>query len=112
VAEAESELAAYEESVCMIGHSHFPGAFESDGLRVRYSRVEHIRLLPGRRYLVNVGSVGQPRDGDPRACYLLYDPDQQEIAHRRVVYDIASAQRKILAAGLPPFLATRLAQGA
>ena len=112
VAEAEGELAAFPESVCLIGHSHFPGAFEGDGTRVRYSRTDRVRLLPSYRYLVNVGSVGQPRDGDPRACYLLLDTEKQEIVHRRVPYDIAAAQRKILGAGLPPFLATRLAQGA
>ena len=112
VAEAEGELQAFGEGLCLIGHSHFPGAFESDGNRVRYSRTDRVRLLPEHRYLVNVGSVGQPRDGDPRACYLLLDTEKHEIVHRRVAYDIAAAQRKILSAGLPPFLASRLAQGA
>jgi diadenosine tetraphosphatase ApaH/serine/threonine PP2A family protein phosphatase len=112
VSEAEGEMASFEETLCLIGHSHFPGAFESDGSRVRYSRTDRVRLLPEHRYLVNVGSVGQPRDGDPRACYLLLDTEKSEIVHRRVPYDIAAAQRKILSAGLPPFLASRLAQGA
>jgi diadenosine tetraphosphatase ApaH/serine/threonine PP2A family protein phosphatase len=60
---------------------------------------------------VNVGSVGQPRDGDPRACYLLYDSETLRLKHRRVAYDVAAAQEKIRTAGLPVFLADRLSQG-
>lgn len=110
--DAEGELETFQEPLCLIGHSHFPGAFEKNGERVRYSRAHRLELTEDNRYLVNVGSVGQPRDGDPRAAYLLYDSSARTVEHRRVPYDIPAAQRKILAAGLPPFLATRLAQGA
>jgi diadenosine tetraphosphatase ApaH/serine/threonine PP2A family protein phosphatase len=61
--------------------------------------------------LVNAGSVGQPRDGDPRAAYALYDADRMAVQLRRTAYDIETAQRKILAAGLPELLAYRLSIG-
>jgi diadenosine tetraphosphatase ApaH/serine/threonine PP2A family protein phosphatase len=65
----------------------------------------------GKKYFVNVGSVGQPRDGDPRSSYVIYDLPQQTIEIRRLDYDIPTAQRKIRAAGLPERLAERLASG-
>ena len=65
----------------------------------------------GRRYIVNVGSVGQPRDRDPRAAYVVWDVEGGRTELRRVVYDVDSARRKIVAAGLPRFLADRLAVG-
>ncbi|MCP5114169.1 MAG: metallophosphoesterase family protein [bacterium] len=61
--------------------------------------------------LINPGSVGQPRDGDPRAGYIFYEPEEGRVTYRRVEYDIASAQRKILDAGLPEMLAARLSVG-
>jgi diadenosine tetraphosphatase ApaH/serine/threonine PP2A family protein phosphatase len=71
-----------------------------------------VRLDDGRRYLINVGSVGQPRDRDPRACYALWDRAARTVSIRRVPYDHVAAARKILAAGLPRNLAERLAHGA
>ena len=69
----------------------------------------HVQLDDGRRYLVNVGSVGQPRDRDPRACYAIWDLEARAVTIRRVLYDHAAAAAKILAAGLPRALADRLA---
>ncbi len=112
VSEAEGELSTFDERLCLIGHSHFPGQFEHDGAHVHYSREATLSLQANRRYLVNVGSVGQPRDGDPRATYLLFDWQRKELEHRRVPYDVDAASRKILDAGLPRFLAERLLQGA
>jgi diadenosine tetraphosphatase ApaH/serine/threonine PP2A family protein phosphatase len=66
----------------------------------------------GRRYIVNVGSVGQPRDRDPRASYAVWDVDAARVELRRVTYDVQAARDKIVAAGLPRFLADRLAVGA
>ncbi len=68
-------------------------------------------MIAGRRYLVNVASVGQPRDGDPRAGYLLYDDERLTIEHVRLEYDVAAAMKRIRDAGLPPFLANRLQWG-
>ncbi|MBV9746801.1 MAG: metallophosphoesterase, partial [Acidobacteriia bacterium] len=65
----------------------------------------------GTGYLINPGSVGQPRDGDPRAAYALFDAEEKMVRYRRVRYDVDTAQNKIREAGLPPFLADRLAVG-
>jgi diadenosine tetraphosphatase ApaH/serine/threonine PP2A family protein phosphatase len=70
-----------------------------------------VKLQRGARYLINPGSVGQPRDGDPRAAYAILDDEAQELTMIRVRYPVEEAQSKILAAGLPPSLANRLALG-
>ena len=75
---------------------------------VPYSK---FRVEPGKKYFVNVGSIGQPRDGNPKAAYVIYDMAQQTIELRRLDYDIPTAQRKIREAGLPERLAQRLALG-
>jgi predicted phosphodiesterase len=72
---------------------------------------EELILAPGRRYLVNPGSVGQPRNGDPNAQYLIFDTEEGHISFRKVPYDIDAAQERILQAGLSPSLAARLTQG-
>jgi diadenosine tetraphosphatase ApaH/serine/threonine PP2A family protein phosphatase len=109
--QALEEFDAFEEEICFIGHSHQPAIYElmdKETLIVNAGRV-HVR--DGRRYLVNAGSVGQPRDGDPRACICIYDTDAGEITMRRVEYDIEGAKRKITDAGLPAVLASRLTWG-
>jgi len=97
---------------CFVGHSHVPGAW-SLGSAGPEHHPGAVRLSTerGRRYLVNVGSVGQPRDRDPRAAYALWDAEAGRVEIRRVAYDVAGARRKILAAGLPRLLADRLAAG-
>jgi diadenosine tetraphosphatase ApaH/serine/threonine PP2A family protein phosphatase len=109
--DAAEEMKSYDEALCFIGHSHFPGTFVQDGKSIKYSRLEFISMVAGHRYLVNVPSVGQPRDGDPRAGYLLHDTVEETLRHVRLPYDIAAAQARILGAGLPPFLANRLQWG-
>jgi diadenosine tetraphosphatase ApaH/serine/threonine PP2A family protein phosphatase len=109
--DAALEMEACPAPLCFIGHSHVPGNFELDGERVRYHRELRVDLHPERRYLVNVPSVGQPRDGDPRAGYLVWDTEAQTLEHVRLEYDIASAMARIRAAGLPGFLADRLQWG-
>jgi diadenosine tetraphosphatase ApaH/serine/threonine PP2A family protein phosphatase len=109
--DALAEFAAFEERVCFIGHSHFPCAFDRHASELRFTRADEIAIQPGHRYLVTVGSVGQPRDGDPRACYALYDEAAGLIRHVRLEYDVDGAMRRILAAGLPAFLAERLLRG-
>ena len=109
--DAMGELKAFAECVCFIGHSHYPCAFDRDARELRYSRADEISIEPGHRYLVTVGSVGQPRDGDPRAAYALYDEARGQIRHVRREYDVAGAMRRIVEAGLPGFLAERLQWG-
>ncbi|MBI5383880.1 MAG: metallophosphoesterase family protein [Verrucomicrobia bacterium] len=97
-------------SVCFFGHTHVPVAFVRDSV-VRGGSYSKFKVEPGRKYFVNVGSVGQPRDGNPKAAYVIYDLDEGSIEIRRLDYDIPTVQRKIMAAGLPQRLADRLSLG-
>jgi predicted phosphodiesterase len=97
-------------AVCFFGHTHVPVAFIRDSV-VRGGTYSKFKIEPGRKYFINVGSVGQPRDGNPKAAYVVYDMDEGSVELRRLDYDIAAAQAKIMAAGLPPRLAERLALG-
>lgn len=97
--------------VCVVGHSHMPGAFMIKDGEIYESWKRKIKLEPNARYIINAGSVGQPRDGDNRACYCIYDTDAGEIEFRRVEYDIKSAHDAIMNAGLPGALAERLWAG-
>ena len=108
--EAEANFAYQMCSVCFFGHTHVPLAFEKAGI-VRGGLYTKLLITAGRKYYINVGSVGQPRDGDPRAAYAIYDLVQNVVELRRVEYDIAAAQQKILAAGLPARAASRLEIG-
>ncbi|MBI4587636.1 MAG: metallophosphoesterase family protein [Candidatus Rokubacteria bacterium] len=105
-------FSAFSTRLCFVGHSHRPALWSlgSSGREFEPGPGE-IRLEPGRRYLVNVGSVGQPRDRDPRACYALWDPEAGRVVFHRVPYDVALAREKILKAGLPRFLGDRLIHG-
>ena len=108
--EAEVSFSYQMAPVCFFGHSHVPLAFEKAGI-VRGGLYRNLLIAPGRKYLINVGSVGQPRDGDPRAAYAIYDMAANTVELRRVPYDVAAQQELIRAAGLPERAATRLAQG-
>jgi predicted phosphodiesterase len=96
--------------LCFFGHTHVPVAFVRDSM-VRGGTYSKFKLEPGKKYFVNVGAVGQPRDGNPKAAYVVYDVDAATIELRRLDYDIPTTQKKILDAGLPPRLAERLAFG-
>jgi diadenosine tetraphosphatase ApaH/serine/threonine PP2A family protein phosphatase len=109
--QALEEFQAFEERVCFVGHSHQPIIYELMDEETLIVNADHVQVRNGRRYLVNVGSVGQPRDGDPRACICIYDEENADISIRRVEYDIDGAKKKINDAGLPPVLANRLSWG-
>jgi diadenosine tetraphosphatase ApaH/serine/threonine PP2A family protein phosphatase len=111
---AEDNLAVLESRQALHGHTHVPVAWLEGGSRVSLLRVDDGSSLElGRtRVLLNPGSVGQPRDGDPRAAYLVLDTDAGRVMWHRVPYEIAPVQAAIRAAGLPPRLADRLAVGA
>lgn len=98
-------------SVCFIGHSHIPGIFVQNGDVARFTGAGKARIEDGKKYIINAGSVGQPRDGDPRASYVIYDTNGMTVEIKRVEYDIAGAAKKILKAGLPTRLAERLYEG-
>ncbi len=97
--------------ICFVGHTHIPQIFVREGKRSFLSDSLNITLQAGCKYLVNVGSVGQPRDNLPLASYCIYDKDNKTVEIRRVPYDINATQMKILEANLPEMLARRLAIG-
>jgi len=97
-------------TICFFGHTHVAGAFVRDD-GVKRIKAEKLVIEPGKKYFINTGSVGQPRDGDPRAAYCVYDSEKQIVEQRRIDYDIAAAQKKIRKAGLPRQLAERLELG-
>ena len=102
----------FTQQVCFIGHSHLPGAaFQDANGYTDFIRDNPFPLIDGRRYIVNAGSVGQPRDLDPRACYAIYDGNAKSIEFVRLDYNIPRAQQKVLDAGLPEALAERLLVG-
>ena len=110
--EASQNFTCGDQHICFIGHSHTPITFVQD-------HEDKISVLPdttftlndGHRYIINVGSVGQPRDGNPHAAYGIYHADDARFTLKRIPYAVERAQKKIIAAGLPPFLASRLAEG-
>jgi diadenosine tetraphosphatase ApaH/serine/threonine PP2A family protein phosphatase len=114
VPQARAALEHRRVPLTLIGHTHvaFAWRLTSDGAMESVGVPPGGRLsLDGGRWLVNPGSVGQPRDGDARAAWALYDPDGGVIEFRRTPYDVAAAQNAILEAGLPSMLAHRLAEG-
>jgi len=108
--DAAASFSYQHTAVCFIGHTHSPKAYIRDG-SVRTLALDVLALQQGKKYLINVGSVGQPRDGDWRSSYCIYDTTTSEIHLRRLEYDIAEAQKAIIAAGLPRKLAERLSVG-
>lgn len=102
---------ALEGSLCFVGHSHAPGVFVEDADKVFYKTPDVLEIQKSRRYIINDGSVGQPRDGDPRACCCIYDDEAAIVEFKRVVYDVVRTQKKILNSGLPGRFAARLSQG-
>src|SRR5262245_7241553 len=114
--DARMALQAAERPLCLFGHTHLPAIFKVvegilDGEAPNGDPEVIVRLQRGARYLVNVGSIGQPRDGDARAGYGILDDEARELHLFRVPYPVEKAQQRILAAHLPASLAHRLALG-
>ncbi len=109
-AAAAQHFAHQSKPLCFIGHSHQPKMFvEGEDRALDITSLESVR--PDRKQVVNVGSVGQPRDKDQRACYVVYRRAEKDVWWRRIPYDIAAAQNAILDAGLPGKHAHRLSLG-
>lgn len=104
-------FSAFNDRVCFVGHSHSPVMFSEKGEIIQANRYQQFHIKPGERYIINPGSVGQPRDKDPHASYITYDTESGFIQLHRVDYDIRTAQQKILNAGLPERNAYRLSSG-
>ena len=109
--DAEPQFHYFSEPICFIGHTHQPAVYMADPAGCKSLPLSNVTLEPDRRYIINVGSVGQPRDHDPRACFVIYHEATGGIEFVRVPYDIEGAQAKIRAAQLPEVLAARLATG-
>ncbi len=121
--DARSSFARQFSPVCFHGHTHVPRVFMWDGAHTRewgrelsdplyHEGTVEVPLQEGCKHFINVGSVGQPRDGDPRACYAIFDSDARVVTFRRVPYDVNAASEAVIAAGLPEYLAQRLLSGA
>ncbi len=106
--DAQHEFKYFDERICFIGHSHFPIIFND---RSGFTRAPKVKLEPEDKFIVNVGSVGQPRDGNPKTCFCVYDDKENSIEFIRLDYEIDKTREKIIKAGLPVFLADRLKKG-
>jgi predicted phosphodiesterase len=115
--DAAESLYSVEDQVTFFGHTHIPSKFayrEDDGhmeVAVLEGDQVVVNLVPGTKYMLNPGSVGQPRDRDPRAGYMIYDTEAKQVTLNRLEYPIEQAQDRIRAAGLPDVLADRLSVG-
>lgn len=112
---AQDNFGYFGTSFCLIGHSHVPLVFEYvdelEKCTLRQLQAGNKLELGKNRLIINPGSVGQPRDGDPRASYGIYDNEARIFYHYRVEYDIATTQKRMMEAGLPLPLILRLSQG-
>ncbi|MDI6892402.1 MAG: metallophosphoesterase family protein [Actinomycetota bacterium] len=112
---AEENFAQFVETVAFVGHSHVPVVFEKSAegpCRPHFfEEGKAFNLSEGSRYIINPGSVGQPRDRDPRASLLIFNREELSLEYHRLGYSVEKTQRKMERAGLPQFLAERLSWG-
>lgn len=109
---AQESFKLLDTGICFVGHTHVPAIFIRDNsLGMHYLEESPIKINPQNRYIVNVGSVGQPRDGNPKAAYCIYDTKKHEIHIKRIIYNAELARKKIIEAGLPGLLGDRLLSG-
>lgn len=101
--EAQDSFERLTKQILFVGHSHIPEVFIKSPETIEHKRAGYIELSSDCKYIVNVGSVGQPRDRDWRACFCIYDSGKKTIDMKRIEYDVKSAQTKIVNAGLPTF---------
>ena len=110
--EAKDGFGTLKENLCFVGHTHLPAIFSERPDDLPRMKVGHDFTIDSeQKYIVNVGSVGQPRDDDPRACYVVFDSELGDVNYRRIEYDIEKAQRKMAEAKLPEMLIKRIAIG-
>ncbi|HJM83253.1 MAG TPA: metallophosphoesterase family protein [Nitrospinota bacterium] len=110
--EAAANYPFIKQNICFIGHTHIPVIIELANCKA--SRALNPRKLimeKGKKYIVNVGSIGQPRDNNPSSSWVIYDDEEYSVEYRRVNYDIVKVQEKMQLAGLPDYLVKRLAKG-
>lgn len=101
-----------DTDICFVGHTHLPGVFvRLESGKILYQEGSGIELGAGNKYIVNVGSVGQPRDGNPGPAYCIYDTKSMRVEVKRAGYDTQLARKKVIDAGLPEFFGSRLHTG-
>ncbi|MFN8474617.1 MAG: metallophosphoesterase family protein [Anaerolineae bacterium] len=110
---AEENFPYFQTQVCFVGHTHVPMIYvqENGAVRPISPAIDRPFPLGENRLIINPGSVGQPRDGDPRASYAILDPDQETVTHRRVPYPIEQTQAKMVEVHLPRRIIDRLSYG-
>ena len=108
---ASGNFQSFGTAHCLVGHTHVPVVFSGAEGACRKASLPPILQLSGGRSIINPGGVGQPRDGDPRASYAIYDDAERVICSYRIPYDIAAVQNKMSEAGLPEYLSLRLSEG-
>ena len=100
------------QELCFVGHTHVPVVFVKNQYgKASFQDTDRIKIVPGNKYIINVGAVGQPRDSIPDAAYCVWDTEKREVEIKRAVYDVFSARQKIIDKGLPAFLGNRLLTG-
>jgi predicted phosphodiesterase len=112
--EAAFNFQFFDTQICMVGHTHIPIIIVLDSQKELYVHQDAgIKLddIEGSRLLINVGSVGQPRDRNPRSCYGIFDMEAGEFSYRRVTYNIEKTQQKMKKIKMPEFLVSRLEDG-
>ncbi len=111
--DAQASWETVTEPLLFVGHTHNPGIFLLGHSGIpRYTEPQNFEQEPGKRYIVNVGSVGQPRDDDPRSCYCIYDTSRNSVFWRRVPFDIEAYRTELAAAGFEPDCEAFLQKGA
>ena len=111
---ASSAMHTFREmktNICFVGHSHVPGTYVLRDGKVFEALSSKMKIEKGLKYIINAGSIGQPRDNDNRACYCIYDTEKEQVEFKRVEYDVKEARKKIIDAGLPEVLGERLLYG-
>jgi len=101
----------FEKSLCFFGHTHVVFAVSEDRGKIEVFRGESVQIEKEKGYLINPGSIGQPRDGDPKAAFLIYDEGKQEVKFHRFDYDIDAVYEAVIDAGIDPYLGKRLFLG-
>jgi len=110
-ADASANFALFKQNILFVGHTHYQWVCELSGDLITENNNENVDLSPQAKYIVNPGSVGQPRDGDWRAPACIYDSDAHKVVFYRLAYDVETAAKKIIDSGLPSNLAMRLFKG-
>jgi len=110
--QAAQSFVVMDRSICFVGHTHIPGIFIKKNNKVSdLLKFDKVTVDPGCHYIVNVGSVGQPRDRNPKAAYCIFDSSEKTIEIKRIEYNVSVAKKKILDSGLPSELGARLVSG-